>query len=68
MVLTRKLCNRHQTQDCMRDVSGSVAGVVRSRSMSCGHRQHTWGIIRLIKPTVLCLADDQQRLEEAEQI
>ena len=26
------------------------------------------GIIRLIKPTVLCLADDQQRLEEAEQM
>ena len=27
----------------MTDVSGSVVGVVRSRSLSCGHRQHTCG-------------------------
>ena len=53
------------------DVGGSVVGVVRSRRLSCGHRLHHTthvGIIRLIKPTVLCLAEDQPRLKEAEQI
>ena len=28
---------------CVSDVGGSVVGVVRSRSMSCGHRLHTCG-------------------------
>ena len=49
----------------MSDVGGSVVGVVRSRRLSCGHRLHHTthvGIIRLIKPTVLCLAEHPQRL------
>ena len=41
LVLTRKWLQSQSR--CVTDVSGSVVGVVRSRSLSCGHRQHTCG-------------------------